>query len=129
MGLGNVGRCHCCNPYPGSLLRYLSQILVRRFSWEDPCEYGLQSSQRGDLWRHQPHIYMCVVQDAYDLRILPAIIIVDPNTGQKMHERTGNVTVERFLEEISPFLDMEPSDPNAGTATALLDKVPRCQSQ
>ena len=35
-----------------------------------------------------------------------------------MHERTGNVTVERFLEEISPFLDMEPSDPNAGAVTS-----------
>ena len=41
-----------------------------------------------------------MLQDAYDLHVLPAIIIVDPNTGQKMHERTGNVTVERFLEEI-----------------------------
>lgn len=62
---------------------------------------------------------LCALQDAYDLNVLPAIIIVDPNTGQKMHERTGNVTVERFLEEISPFLDMEPSDPKAGSTLTV----------
>lgn len=54
------------------------------------------------------------MQEGYDLNVLPAIIIVDPNTGQKMHERSGNVNVERFLEELGPFLGMEPSDPNAG---------------
>eukprot|EP00892_Ulva_mutabilis_P012404 jgi/Ulvmu1/9536/UM053_0025.1 len=69
------------------------------------------------------------LQEGYDLHVLPAIIVVDPNTGQKMHERRGNVTVERFLEELSPFLDMDPSDPNAGSLVSAVVKQQAFQSR
>jgi hypothetical protein len=55
------------------------------------------------------------MQEQYDLRILPAVIIVDPNTGQKMHEWSGRIDADRFMEDVVPFLDISPSHPKAGT--------------
>ena len=55
------------------------------------------------------------MQEQYDLRVLPAIIIVDPNTGQKMHEWRGRIDADRFMEDVVPFLDISPADPKAGT--------------
>lgn len=49
------------------------------------------------------------------MRVLPAVIIVDPNTGQKMHEWRGRIDTDRFMEDVVPFLDISPSDPKAGT--------------
>lgn len=56
-----------------------------------------------------------MAQEQYDLRVLPAVIIVDPNTGQKMHEWRGRLDADRFMEDVVPFLDIPPSDPKAGT--------------
>lgn len=47
--------------------------------------------------------------------MLPAVIIVDPNTGQKMHEWRGRIDADRFMEDVVPFLDISPADPKAGT--------------
>jgi hypothetical protein len=55
------------------------------------------------------------MQEQYDLRVLPAVIIVDPNTGQKMHEWRGRIDADRFMEDVVPFLDISPSDPKAGS--------------
>lgn len=58
------------------------------------------------------------VQQSYHLAVLPAIIIVDPNTGQKMHEWLGLPDKERFMEALIPFMDIPPSSPKAGAPLA-----------
>lgn len=54
------------------------------------------------------------VQQSYHLHVLPAIIILDPNTGQKMHEWLGLPDKERFMEALIPFMDIPPSSAKAG---------------
>lgn len=54
------------------------------------------------------------LQQMYQLHVLPAIIVVDPNTGQKMHEWLGKIDKDRFMEELLPFTETLPSDPAAG---------------
>jgi UBX domain-containing protein 7 len=63
------------------------------------------------------------LKDSYHLYVLPAILILDPNTGQKMHEWRGLPDKERFMEELLPYLDTPPSDPKAG-AHSLTPWVP-----
>ena len=60
------------------------------------------------------HEAQSVVQ-TYDLTQLPAVIILDPHTAQKMIQWSGLIQPDRFLEDILPFLDIPPSDPRAGT--------------
>jgi hypothetical protein len=70
-----------------------------------------------------------MLQEQYDLRVLPAVIIVDPNTGQKMHEWRGRIDADRFMEEVVPFLDIPPSDPRAGTLVSSSVKQLAFQNQ
>jgi UBX domain-containing protein 7 len=60
------------------------------------------------------------LKESYHLYVLPAILIIDPTTGQKMHEWTGVPEKDRFMEDLLPFLDTPPSDPKAGTHPQLL---------
>jgi hypothetical protein len=63
--------------------------------------------------RSVPSIEAMELQSSYDLWELPAIIIIDPNTGQKMHEWTGMPDKESFMEPLIPFMDTSPSSPAA----------------
>jgi len=64
--------------------------------------------------RTLPHHEAASMVATYDLRQLPAVIILDPHTAQKMIQWSGLIQPERFLEDILPFLDVAPSDPAAG---------------
>jgi hypothetical protein len=61
--------------------------------------------------RSLPSIDAVQLQSSYNLLLLPAIIIIDPNTGQKMHEWTGLPDKETFMESLIPFMDTPPSSP------------------
>ncbi|XP_074565975.1 plant UBX domain-containing protein 7-like [Curcuma longa] len=50
------------------------------------------------------------VRTFYKLVTLPAVLLIDPITGQKMNAWTGMVHPERFLEELLPFLDRGPKE-------------------
>jgi hypothetical protein len=58
------------------------------------------------------------VVTTYDVHELPAVVIIDPHTGQKMMQWTGLIQPERFMEDVLPFLDMTPSHPSAGSTPA-----------
>lgn len=60
------------------------------------------------------------LKESYQLFLLPAVIILDPNTGQKMHEWRGAVDTDRFMEELLPYMDTPPSDPRADVFLYLL---------
>ncbi|XP_074570284.1 plant UBX domain-containing protein 7 [Curcuma longa] len=49
----------------------------------------------------------------YSLFTLPAVLIIDPITGQKMRAWTGMVHPERLLEDLLPFLDKGPNEQHA----------------
>ncbi|XP_078151209.1 UBX domain-containing protein [Carex rostrata] len=49
----------------------------------------------------------------YNLVTLPAILVLDPITGQKMRAWTGMVQPDRLLEELLPYLDKGPKDHHA----------------
>ncbi|WOK98404.1 plant UBX domain-containing protein 7 [Canna indica] len=46
----------------------------------------------------------------YSLITLPAILVIDPITGQKMRAWTGMVQPESLLEDLLPFLDKGPKE-------------------
>ncbi|XP_073112268.1 putative plant UBX domain-containing protein 14 [Elaeis guineensis] len=46
----------------------------------------------------------------YNLVSLPAVLIIDPITGQKMHEWSGMIQAEQFLELLLPFMDVGPKE-------------------
>ncbi|KAJ8498028.1 hypothetical protein OPV22_008580 [Ensete ventricosum] len=46
----------------------------------------------------------------YNLITLPAVLVIDPITGQKMHAWSGMVHPERLLEDLLPFLDKGPKE-------------------
>ncbi|XP_023539888.1 plant UBX domain-containing protein 7-like [Cucurbita pepo subsp. pepo] len=41
----------------------------------------------------------------YKLESIPAVLVIDPITGQKMHSWFGMVQPERLLEDLLPFMD------------------------
>ncbi|KAJ4744678.1 UBX domain-containing protein [Rhynchospora pubera] len=49
----------------------------------------------------------------YNLVTLPAILVIDPITGQKMRAWTGMVEPDRLLEDLLPYLDKGPKDIHA----------------
>jgi hypothetical protein len=49
----------------------------------------------------------------YKLVTLPAILVLDPITGQKMRAWTGMVQPDRLLEDLLPYLDKGPKDHHA----------------
>ncbi|XP_042378503.1 plant UBX domain-containing protein 7-like [Zingiber officinale] len=49
----------------------------------------------------------------YNLFKLPAVLLIDPITGQKMNAWTGMVHPERLLEGLLPFLDKGPKEHHA----------------
>ncbi|XP_022157079.1 plant UBX domain-containing protein 7 [Momordica charantia] len=46
----------------------------------------------------------------YKLESIPAVLVIDPITGQKMHSWFGMVQPERLLEDLLPFMDGGPKD-------------------
>ncbi|KAG7030533.1 Plant UBX domain-containing protein 7, partial [Cucurbita argyrosperma subsp. argyrosperma] len=46
----------------------------------------------------------------YKLESIPAVLVIDPITGQKMHSWFGMVQPERLLEDLLPFMDGCPKD-------------------
>ncbi|KAJ1693571.1 hypothetical protein LUZ63_010269 [Rhynchospora breviuscula] len=50
------------------------------------------------------------VFEFYDLENLPAILVINPITGQKMHTWTGMVQPEHLLEDLVPYLDKGPTN-------------------
>ncbi|KAG6601647.1 Plant UBX domain-containing protein 7 [Cucurbita argyrosperma subsp. argyrosperma] len=46
----------------------------------------------------------------YKLQSIPAVLVIDPITGQKMHSWFGMVQPERLLEDLLPFMDGGPKD-------------------
>lgn len=46
----------------------------------------------------------------YKLVSIPAVLVIDPITGQKMHSWFGMVQPERLLEDLLPFMDGGPKD-------------------
>lgn len=46
----------------------------------------------------------------YKLDSFPAVLIIDPITGQKMHSWSRMIQPDRFLEDLLPFLDAGPKD-------------------
>ncbi|XP_073112267.1 plant UBX domain-containing protein 7-like [Elaeis guineensis] len=46
----------------------------------------------------------------YNLVSLPAVLIIDPITGQKMHAWSGMIQAEQFLELLLPFMDVGPKE-------------------
>ncbi|KAJ6840389.1 plant UBX domain-containing protein 7 [Iris pallida] len=46
----------------------------------------------------------------YKLTSIPAVLIIDPVTGQKMRGWSGMVQPERLLEDLLPFLDKGPKE-------------------
>ncbi|RZS22207.1 hypothetical protein BHM03_00054951 [Ensete ventricosum] len=49
----------------------------------------------------------------YNLTTLPAVLVIDPITGQKMRGWSNMVHPERLLEELLPFLDKGPKEHHA----------------
>ncbi|WVZ87636.1 hypothetical protein U9M48_034243 [Paspalum notatum var. saurae] len=49
----------------------------------------------------------------YNLVSIPAILLIDPITGQKMHSWNGMVHPDRLLEDLLPYLDKGPKEHHA----------------
>lgn len=49
----------------------------------------------------------------YNLVSIPAILVIDPVTGQKMRAWSGMVQPERLLEDLLPYLDKGPKEHHA----------------
>ncbi|KAG1361123.1 Plant UBX domain-containing protein 7 [Cocos nucifera] len=49
----------------------------------------------------------------YNLVSIPAILVIDPITGQKMRAWSGMVQPERLLEDLLPYLDKGPKEHHA----------------
>ncbi|XP_008804300.1 plant UBX domain-containing protein 7 [Phoenix dactylifera] len=49
----------------------------------------------------------------YNLATIPAILVIDPITGQKMRAWSGMVQPERLLEDLLPYLDKGPKEHHA----------------
>ncbi|XP_064948758.1 plant UBX domain-containing protein 7-like [Musa acuminata AAA Group] len=49
----------------------------------------------------------------YNLTTLPAVLVIDPITGQKMRGWSNMIQPERLLEELLPFLDKGPNEHHA----------------
>ncbi|CAD6261814.1 unnamed protein product [Miscanthus lutarioriparius] len=49
----------------------------------------------------------------YHLVSMPAILLIDPVTGQKMHAWNGMVHPDRLLEDLLPYLDKGPKEHHA----------------
>ncbi|MEW5309670.1 MAG: hypothetical protein WDW38_001539 [Sanguina aurantia] len=97
-------------------------------------EFGSYQLNR-DTWRHEAvqgmltgtFVFYQVQEKApegkrlmslFNLRELPAILIVDPVTGAKLYDRSGFVDAETLMEALVPFLDAGPND--AGAASMAL---------
>ncbi|XP_010270774.1 PREDICTED: plant UBX domain-containing protein 7 isoform X2 [Nelumbo nucifera] len=61
----------------------------------------------------------------YNLNSIPAVLVIDPITGQKMRLWNGMVQPERLLEDLLPFMDNGPKDHHV----SLPHKRPRESSQ
>ena len=82
--------------------------------WNDALIQDLMHQSFHFAQRVLPSADAQQLKDSYQLYVLPAVLIIDPNTGQKMHEWRGSPAKERFMEDLLPFLDTPPSDPRAG---------------
>jgi UBX domain-containing protein 7 len=63
------------------------------------------------------------LKEMYHLHVMPAVLIIDPNTGQKMHEWRGAIDKDRFMEDLMPYMETPPSDPAAGAMLHSMLKI------
>ncbi|XP_020093031.1 plant UBX domain-containing protein 7 [Ananas comosus] len=65
----------------------------------------------------------------YNLVSVPAILVIDPITGQKMRAWSGMVQPDRLLEDLLPYLDKGPKEHHAVLPQKRPRELAQCSTQ
>eukprot|EP00244_Chara_vulgaris_P003548 TRINITY_DN1657_c0_g2_i2.p1 TRINITY_DN1657_c0_g2~~TRINITY_DN1657_c0_g2_i2.p1 ORF type:complete len:355 (-),score=61.60 TRINITY_DN1657_c0_g2_i2:852-1916(-) len=88
--------------------REFSSFMLNRDTWSQPTVKEILNGSFVFWQQYDDTPEGRKVCAFYKLTILPAVIVLDPQTGQKMKGWDGMLDADRLLEDLVPFMDRGP---------------------